>query len=51
MVIVGILMIAAAFVFLICEIRSTVPFVLLTLSAPTIAIVIPTIYAYSHRND
>ena len=51
MVIVGILMRAAAFVFLICEIRSTVPFVLLTLTAPTIAIVLQTIYAYCHRND
>ena len=50
-VILGLLIIAATFTLKLCGITTFVPYVAILLIMPALSVIIPSIYAYNHRND
>lgn len=50
-VIIGIIMLITAFTIKLSGTTSFIPYIILLLATPLISVIIPTIYAYNHRND
>lgn len=50
-VLLGIIMLAVTFILKLAGVESFVPFIIMLLASPAVSVMIPTIYAYQHRND